>query len=289
MSAAPTTSELAEPSTRHSLRAAPGSLPVFYRDSLVEIHHGDCRQSLRGQLVDCIFTSPPYNAAKEYADHDDDMTTDDYWTLISDVAELCYDIARPGAYAIWNVPMWMGNRPKRYVPDLMRLHVGGQGWEFCDEIVWVKGSLEGANAGGSAWGNYPTSPAIRNASEPLLIFRKPGGSPRPISDVTWKEWAQLTVGVWPIQCEMNQKDHPAKFPVELARRVLKLYSAPGELVCDPFLGSGTTALAAKQLNRRAVGADISKEYCELAANRCAQEMAWGKAENNQAMPQEERR
>lgn len=245
----------------------------YYYDASCEVMLGDCREVLRGKFGDAVFTSPPYNAGKAYANHADDMPEGDYWELVCGAAEATYDCCRPGAFAVWNVPMWSGNRPKRFMPDLFRLHIGGQGWEFCDEVVWLKGaSPEGAEAGGSAWGNCPTTPSIRNASEPLLVFRKPGGSPRPVSDVTWKEWAQLTVGVWPVRCENSQKDHPAKFPLELARRVLKLWTAPGETVLDPFLGSGTTALAAKQLKRRCVGAEISREYCELAANNLQQEM-----------------
>jgi len=83
---------------------------------------------------------------------------------------------------------------------------------------------------------------------------------------------KYTIGVWPIQCEANQKDHPAKFPLELAKRVLKLYSAPGETVCDPFMGSGTTLLAAKEMGRIGIGSEISNKYCRLASEKLGQSL-----------------
>lgn len=248
-------------------------IPYFYQDEFATLFLGDCRDVLKYTSADCIITSPPYNAGKAYDTHDDDLDPSEYWNLMADVADLTYSIARPGAYAIWNVPLWSGNRERRqFMPDLFRIHIGATGWEFDSEIVWVKsGALEGANAGGAAWGNYPTSPTIRNGHEPLLVFRKPGGTPRKIDDVSWKEWAQFTVGVWPIHPETNQKDHPARFPVPLVHRLLKLYTARGETVCDPFAGSGTTAYAAKILGRKSVGADISSAYLTLASNRLRQE------------------
>jgi DNA modification methylase len=247
---------------------------THYKDNYSTIFEGDCREQLIGEKADCVFTSPPYNAGKKYEDHSDDLDDDAYWDLIADVACLTFSICRPGAYSIWNVPMWSGNREKRtFMPDLFRLRIGLQGWRFESEIVWVKAkALDAANASGATWGNYPTSPSIRNASEPLLVFKKPGGKPRPISDVSWEEWVKYTIGVWPIQCETNQKDHPAKFPLELAKRVLKLYSAPGETVCDPFMGSGTTLLAAKEMGRIGIGSEISNKYCRLASEKLGQSL-----------------
>ena len=249
---------------------------VVYNDPLATIFHGDCRDVLKNEIeresVSCVITSPPYNAGKEYEDHDDAMPMDAYWDLISEVADLTHDVCRPGAFACWNIPMWSGNREQRtYMPDLFRFHVGMHGWEFVGEIIWAKGSsVESANVAGATWGNYPTTPAIRNASEPILVFRKRGGSPRPIDDVTWEEWVKYTIGLWAIPGERNQTDHPAKFPAELVTRLIKLYSAKGETVLDPFSGSGTTCAVAKSMGRQSIGIDISERYCHLAADRLRQ-------------------
>jgi len=137
------------------------------------------------------------------------------------------------------------------------------------EIIWQKG--KGAN-GSVAWGSWKSAraPRLRDLHEYLLVFAK-GGFTRPdkgLSDITPDEFMAATLSVWEIAPELAKRvGHPAPFPVALAERVIKLYSFVGDVVLDPFMGSGTTCVAAKKNNRHYVGFDVSAEYCELAEAR----------------------
>ena len=226
---------------------------------------GDCRDVLHGTGPwDMVLTSPPYNAKKPYDGYLDDVPEDEYWSMIRDVAALTWDECRPGAYALWNVPLWWGKRPKKYRPDKYREAITSAGWEFRDEIMWAKGtSPENAHAGGYAM-NHPHTPSIRNPYEPVLVFLKPG---QPTAKPDWpvERWAKETIGLWCIQPE--RVNHPCPFPTALAEKAIRLYSAPGETICDPFAGSGTVGVAAKRTGRAFIGAEISPRHHEDAAMR----------------------
>ena len=139
------------------------------------------------------------------------------------------------------------------------------------EIIWQKGG--GAN-NNCAWGSWKSakSPRLRDIHEYLLVFSKEGFS-RPdkgISDIGDDEFMAATLSVWQIAPESARKvGHPAPFPVELAERVIKLFSYVGDVVLDPFVGSGTTCVAAVRSGRHYVGYDISPAYCALADERIA--------------------
>ena len=226
---------------------------------------GDCRDVLRGTGPwDMVLTSPPYNAKKPYDGYLDDVPEDEYWNMIRDVAALTWGECRAGAYALWNVPLWWGKRPKKYRPDKYREAITAAGWEFRDEIMWAKGTTpENAHAGGYAM-NHPHTPRIRNPYEPVLVFLK-SGQPTAKPDWPVERWAKETIGLWCIQPE--RVNHPCPFPSALAEKAIRLYSAPGETVCDPFAGSGTVGVAAKRTGRAFVGAEISPRHHKYAAMR----------------------
>lgn len=248
------TLELPDSLAGQSLGAAPCSLIL-----------GDCREVLRGTGPwDMVLTSPPYNAKKPYDGYLDDVPEDEYWNMIRDAAALTWDECRAGAYALWNVPLWWGKRPKKYRPDKYREAITAAGWEFRDEIMWAKGTTpENAHAGGYAM-NHPHTPSIRNPYKPVLVFLKPG-KPKAKPDWTVERWAKETIGLWCIQPE--RVNHPCPFPTALAEKAIRLYSAPGETVCDPFAGSGTVGVAAKRTGRAFIGAEISPRHHEDAAMR----------------------
>ncbi len=226
---------------------------------------GDCREVLAGKGPwDMVLTSPPYNAKKPYEGFCDDMPEPEYWNLIADVAALTYAECRDGAYALWNVPLWHGKRPKKYRPDQFRATLQSAGWQFRDEIIWAKGSTpQNAHAGGYAM-NWPHTPSIRNPYEPILVFLKPG-KPRAKPDWPVERWAKETIGLWCIQ--PDRSEHPCTFPLALADKAVRLYTAPGEVVCDPFAGSGTTWKACADAGRNFIGAEASPFYCEMAHQR----------------------
>jgi site-specific DNA-methyltransferase (adenine-specific) len=145
------------------------------------------------------------------------------------------------------------------------------GLALVDQVAWC--SPRGA---GTAWGSWesPAAPNLRGDWESILVAcageweRRP-----PVGREPWRDtlgaWSSLCSTVWNLRPE-HRKGHPAPFPVELARRVIRLSCWPGEVVLDPFVGSGTTLLAARQLGRRAIGVEASERYCELAVSRLAQ-------------------
>ena len=142
------------------------------------------------------------------------------------------------------------------------------------EIIWQK--AKGAN-GSCAWGSWMSakSPRLRDIHEYLLVFAKQDYS-RPDkgeSDIKGDEFMEATLSVWEIPPESAKRvGHPAPFPVALAERVIKLYSYVGDVVLDPFVGSGSTCVAAANINRLYVGYDISDEYCDIAEKRIIDEV-----------------
>jgi site-specific DNA-methyltransferase (adenine-specific) len=215
--------------------------------------------------VALAFTSPPYNVGKDY---ENDLDFEKYLDLIRDVAKEIYRVLRPGGRYVINIAN-LGRKP--YIPlhaFFYQLHMK-LGFLPMGEIIWQKG--KGAN-GSCAWGSWQSakSPRLRDLHEYLLVFAKQDYSrpDRGISTLEKDEFMASTLSIWDIPPESAKRiGHPAPFPVELARRVINLYSYQDDVILDPFMGSGTTCVAAKQLKRHYVGFDISAEYCELASRR----------------------
>ncbi len=214
------------------------------------------------------FTSPPYNNGKEY---DGNLSLEDYLALVGRVASEVYRVLRPGGRYVVNVAN-LGRKP--YIPlhaYFYQVHTAA-GFLPMGEIIWQKG--RGSN-GSCAWGSWKSSrsPRLRDLHEYLLVFAKQSFS-RPdhgTSDISAEEFMEATLSVWQIPPVSARKTgHPAPFPLELAERVIKLFSFVGDLVIDPFCGSGTTCVAAIRLGRYYAGFDISPDYCALAQDRLAQ-------------------
>ena len=217
--------------------------------------------------VALAFTSPPYNVGKEY---DDDMGLAGYLDLIHNVAQEVYRILRPGGRYVVNIAN-LGRKP--YIPlhaFFYALHMEA-GFLPMGEIIWRK--AKGAN-GNCAWGSWMNAkaPRLRDIHEYLLVFAKQAFS-RPDkgdSDIDRAEFMESTLSVWEIAPESAKRvGHPAPFPLELAERVIRLYSYRGDVVLDPFAGSGTTCVAAVANTRHYVGFDIAADYCALAERRIA--------------------
>jgi modification methylase len=244
-------------------------LPTIQIDSWADRIYNQTSETMLipDNSVALAFTSPPYNVGKDY---DDNMTLEEYLDLIKRVGKDVYRVLKPGGRYVINIAN-LGRKP--YIPlhsYFYKVH-SEIGFLPMGEIIWQKG--KGAS-GSCAWGSWRSakSPRLRDLHEYLIVFTKEGFS-RPDkgeSDLSAEEFMESTLSIWQIQPASAKKvGHPAPFPVELASRVIKLYSYIDDVVLDPFVGSGTTCVAAKKNGRHYVGFDISPEYCKLAEERIA--------------------
>jgi len=226
---------------------------------------------LPDNCVHLMITSPPYNACKEY---DDDLSLNEYLGLLKDVFEETYRVLVPGGRAAINIAN-LGRKPyiplSTYINQIMK----EIGFLMRGEIIWDKSASAGSSC---AWGSFKSAsnPCLRDIHEYILIFSK-GDYKLPrlkiekeerCDTIESKEFVEFTKSIWRFPTVSAKRvGHPAPFPVELPRRLIELYSFKGDIVMDPFMGSGSTCIAALDTNRRYLGIDIDQEYCDLALNR----------------------
>ncbi len=217
--------------------------------------------------VHLMVTSPPYNAGKDY---DEDLTLGEYVAFLSEVWREVFRVLVPGGRACVNVAN-LGRRPSLPIHASIISEMIEIGFLMRGEIIWQKGSSSG---GSTAWGSWrsPSNPTLRDTHEYILVFSK-GSFSRPHVDgrpatITRDEFLEFTKSVWSFNSESARKiGHPAPFPVELPYRLIQLYTYRGEVVLDPFMGSGQTALAALKAGRHYVGYEVDPGYLELAEQR----------------------
>ncbi|MBQ7927832.1 MAG: site-specific DNA-methyltransferase [Methanobrevibacter sp.] len=224
-------------------------------------------EELPDNSVHLMITSPPYNVGKEY---DNDLTIDEYLELLTAVFAQTRDKLVTGGRACINIAN-IGRKP--YIPlHAMIIEIMlDLGFLMRGEIIWDKS----ASAGGScAWGSWmsASNPVLRDYHEYILIFSKDSYSKsksQTKKDTIQKDdFIQWTKSIWTFPA-VNAKriGHPAPFPIELPHRLINLYSYEGDVVLDPFCGSGTTCIAALQNNRNYIAYDNNAEYIELAQKR----------------------
>ena len=217
--------------------------------------------------IHLMITSPPYNVGKEY---DDDLTLDEYLELLTAVFGESYKKLVTGGRACINIAN-IGRKP--YIPlHAMIIEIMlDLGFLMRGEIIWDKS----ASAGGScAWGSWmsASNPVLRDYHEYILIFSKESYSKNNAQEkkdtIKHDDFIQWTKSIWTFPAVNAKKiGHPAPFPIELPHRLINLYSYEGDVVLDPFIGSGTTAIAAIKNNRYYIGYDIKREYIDLAESR----------------------
>ena len=241
--------------------------------------YGDARSmdELKPAWVALVVTSPPYFAGKEYeaalGEGHVPASYLDYLAMLRDVFDECRRVLEPGGRLAVNVAN-LGRRPYRSLSaDVIRILQDDLGLLLRGEIVWVK--AEGAS-GSCAWGSFrkATNPVLRDVSERIVVASKGrfDRARRGTSSLSTDEFLEATLDVWRIPPESARRvGHPAPFPVELPQRLIELYTYRGDLVLDPFLGSGSTAVAAVRTGRRYCGYDTDPAYVELARRRVAAE------------------
>lgn len=227
-------------------------------------------QEIPDNSVHLMVTSPPYNATKEY---DDDLSQKDYFELLREVFTETYRVLVNGGRACINVAN-LGRKPYIPLSDHISQMMTEIGFLMRGEIIWNKGVKAGVSM---AWGSWRSAanPVLRDTHEYILVFskgafsrKKPEGKENTITKEQFMEW---TRSVWLMDTESARKvGHPAPFPVELPYRLIQLYTFTGDIILDPFIGSGTTAVAALMSGRKYIGYEINPQYAELAETRIAQ-------------------
>jgi len=225
------------------------------------------------ELVDnCValtITSPPYNIGKL---SDVELSDEDYWKMVEKCFREVYRVTESGGRLVVNVAN-LGRKP--YIPfsDKYTELLINIGFIMRGEIIWQKS--KGANAN-FAWGSWlsASNPVIRDIHEYCLVFSKESmtKASKGESTIEKEEFMDSTLSIWNIPPARAKKiGHPAPYPTELVERFIKLYTYEEELVLDPFIGSGTTALGALNLNRKYIGYEINEEYVNLANKRIEEE------------------
>lgn len=219
--------------------------------------------------IHLMVTSPPYNVGKDY---DEDLTLEEYREFLKRVWKEVYRVLVPGGRACVNIAN-LGRKP--YIPlhafiiqDMIDL-----GFLMRGEIIWDKAA---SAAFSTAWGSWcsASNPVLRDVHEYILVFSKlmfGRKNPELRSDtISQDDFFDLTKSIWTFSTVSAKRiGHPAPFPEELAARLIELYSFEGEVILDPFMGSGQTAIAARCLRRLYIGYEINQDYIDLANRRLA--------------------
>ena len=218
-----------------------------------------------------MITSPPYNVSKEY---DEDLSLEEYLEMLKKVFAETYRVLVNGGRACVNVAN-LGRKPYIPLSDYISQMMIEIGFNMRGEIIWNKAA---SSSPSTAWGSWmsASNPILRDVHEYILVFSK-GDYKREIkksekdnkqSTITKENFVEWTKSVWTFNAESAKRvGHPAPFPIDLPYRLIQLYSFTTDIVLDPFIGSGTTAIAALKSNRNYVGFEINKKYIELAKKR----------------------
>jgi site-specific DNA-methyltransferase (adenine-specific) len=216
-----------------------------------------------------MVTSPPYNVGKEY---DEDLTLGEYLRFLRLVWKEVYRVLVPGGRACINVAN-LGRKP--YIPlhGFIALDMLEIGFLMRGEVIWDKGA---SSASSTAWGSWQSAsnPVFRDVHEYILVFSKDmyqrGNPDRRKNTIGREDFLEFTKSVWSFPSESATRvGHPAPFPIELPHRFIQLYTFADEVVLDPFMGSGQTAIAALKAGRHYVGYEVDEKYVKLANERIA--------------------
>ena len=233
-----------------------------------KIYNEDCLSGMKkisDNTVNCIITSPPYNVGLDYDEYKDNKPYYDYLSWIKDIFTESYRVLAEDGRMCINI----GDGKNGSIPthsDFIQI-AKEIGFHILTIIIWNKNTTSNR----TAWGSFmsPSCPSFPRCFEYILVFSKTHKlSHKGISTIEKKEFIEWSNGMWSFNCESLKKiGHPAAFPVELPTRCIKLFTYEGDVVLDPFIGSGTTAVACIRENRKFIGFETSDEYFKLSNNR----------------------
>jgi len=246
-----------------------------------KIIFGDSRSlnQIKDKSVQLIITSPPYWQLKDYGTEEQIGFNDSYEEYINNlnlVWKECYRVLSDGCRLCINIgdqfarSVYYG----RYKVIPIRTEIirfcESLGMDYMGAIIWQKTTTMNTSGGGAIMGSfpYPRNGILKMDYEFILLFKKLGNAPKPSpqqkidSKMTKEEWSQYFSSHWNFN-GVKQLGHIAMFPEELPKRLIKMFSFAGETVLDPFVGSGTTSLAAKHLGRNSIGYEINKDFAPI--------------------------
>ena len=245
-----------------------GEKVVIYKDDILKIN------SIPNNYVDLIITSPPYNVDIRYNSHADNLSYEDYLEFTQKWIKKCFDLTKNEGRFLLNIPLDKNKGGQKSVGADITKIAKDIGWKYHSTIIWNEGNISRR----TAWGSFmsASAPYVIAPVELILVlykdsWKKTSGSRK--NDITKQEFMDWTNGIWTFngQSKKGAGGHPAAFPIELPRRCIKLFSFIDDIVLDPFLGSGSTLIASYLNNRRGVGIEIDKDYCDIAIKRLEQE------------------
>ena len=252
-------------SNSHDSDGIENKLPSNLHNSIIQ---GDSRELsfIQDKSLHLVITSPPYNSRKQY---DDNLSLPEYLQLIEEVFLSIYPKLVDGGRVALNIAN-LGRKPYIPLSDHISQILSKIGYFQRGEIIWDKGASAGSS---TAWGSWKSAsnPCLRDVHEYILVFSK-GTMKRTKgkkkNTITRDEFIKFTKSVWQFPATSARKvGHPAPYPIELPYRCIQLYSYEGEMIFDPFIGSGTTAIAAIKSGRNFFGIDIDSNYVKLAQER----------------------
>lgn len=240
-------------------------LPFNYQNKFI-LGSAENMNELPNNSIHLMITSPPYNVSKEY---DQDLSLDEYLTLLKNSFKEIYRVLVNGGRACINVAN-LGRKPYIPLSDYISKIMINIGFNMRGEIIWNKAASASPS---TAWGSWQSAanPILRDIHEYILVFSK-GDYKREKhhkeNTITKEQFMEWTKSIWTMNAESAKRiGHPAPFPEELPFRLIQLYSFKDDIILDPFMGSGTTAVAALKCGRKFVGYEINRDYINLAEKR----------------------
>jgi len=231
---------------------------------------------IKENSIDLIVTSPPYNVDIHYNSYKDNIPYEKYLEFTELWLSKALKLVKPDGRMCLNIPLDKSKGREEagfqsVYADIVTI-AKKVGWKYFSTIIWNEGNISKK----TAWGSWLSAkaPYVIAPVETIVIFYKKRWSKinEGISDISAEEFVEWTKGVWNFPGESRRRvNHPAPFPLELPKRCIKLFSYVGDVVLDPFLGSGTTLVACALLKRKGIGVEIDKKYCEIAKKRIIEE------------------
>lgn len=238
---------------------------------------------LKDESVHLVITSPPYWQLKDYGTKKQigfDDSYENYINHLNLVWKECYRVLHKGCRLCVNIgdqfarSVYYGRYKVIPIREEIIKFSENVGFDYMGAVIWQKVTTSNTTGGGIQMGSYPypRNGILKIDYEFILIFKKLGEAPKPtaeqkeLSKMTSEEWNTFFAGHWNFS-GVRQDNHIAMFPEELPRRLIKMFSFIGDTVLDPFFGSGTTALAAKNLERNSIGYEINEEFIPVIKDK----------------------